>query len=92
MKENGTLEAEDQFEEWFQETDLGTLPGAEQGVLLDASERIGRPRIGKKISLTLPEELIDKLKREAQKKGIGYQTYARMILMEKMTDKKPWPH
>ncbi len=59
--------------------------------MLDASERIGRPRIGKKISLTLPEELIDKLKREAQKKGMGYQTYARMLLMEKMTEQKPGP-
>jgi hypothetical protein len=70
-KENGTLEAEDQFEEWFQATDLGGLPGADEGVFLDASERSGRPRIGKKISLTLPEELIKKLKKEAQKRGDG---------------------
>lgn len=80
-KEDETLASQERF----QETDLGGLPGAEEGVFLDASERIGRPRIGRKISLTLPEELIDKLKKEAQKRGMGYQTYARMLLMESVS-------
>lgn len=48
----------------------------------------GRPKIGRKISLTLPEELIQKLSKNGEKKGIGYQTYIRMILLEAMENEE----
>ena len=74
---------EDEFDEWFQNTDLGPLLKDVKGVLIPPLKtRMGRPKIGKKITLTLPEETIEDLRKRAAKKGMGYQTFARMILME----------
>ena len=72
------------FEEWFENEDLGDLTPEGQGkVLPGLAARLGRgrPRIGRKITLILPEETIENLTLRAAKKGVGYQTYARMILM-----------
>lgn len=44
--------------------------------------RKGRPSVGSKISITLPDELIVELKNAAAKKAIGYQTLIRMIVKE----------
>jgi hypothetical protein len=75
--------AEDAFEEWFEATDLGALVPKAQAAGIDGlgSRARGRPRIGRKISLILPEETIQELSKRAEKRGMGYQTYARMVLM-----------
>jgi predicted DNA binding CopG/RHH family protein len=44
--------------------------------------RKGRPAVGSKISITLPDELIVELKIAADKRAIGYQTLIRMIVKE----------
>jgi hypothetical protein len=90
MTANGkdSLEAKT-FEEWFEDTDLGELTEEGKGKGLPglaARAGKGRPRIGRKITLVLPEETIQDLTRRAAKKGIGYQTYARMILMSLKDD------
>jgi len=43
----------------------------------------------KRVTLTLPEVLIDHLKREAAELGIGYQTLIRIKLMEDYRRKVP---
>ena len=83
------MKAEAGFEEWFENTDLGDLTPEGQGKGLPGlGARLGRgrPRIGRKITLILPEETIEDLTKQAAKKGIGYQTYARMILMSHKDD------
>ena len=79
-REPETLEELDQ---WCEENDLGSLIPEGQGVMLPglAKKRAGRPRIGKKITLTWPEDTIEDLRLRGAKLGLGYQTYARMILM-----------
>ncbi len=42
----------------------------------------------RRISLLLPEELIEHLKREAEELGIGYQTLIKIKLMEDMRRKR----
>jgi hypothetical protein len=70
------------FEEWFEATDVGSLlADVEPQIVSPAPKRMGRPRIGKKITLTLPEDTIEDLRARGAKLGLGYQTYARMILM-----------
>ncbi|HHI97825.1 MAG TPA: hypothetical protein ENJ96_08220 [Thermodesulfatator atlanticus] len=43
----------------------------------------------KRVTLTLPEVLIEHLKREASELGIGYQTLIRIKLMEDYKRKAP---
>jgi hypothetical protein len=73
----------EELDAWCEENDLGNLIPEGQGDVIPglAKKRAGRPRIGKKITLTLPEETIDDLRARGAKLGLGYQTYARMILM-----------
>ena len=68
---------------WCEENDLGSLIAEGQGDVIPglAKKRAGRPRIGKKITLTLPEDTIEDLRLRGAKLGLGYQTYARMVLM-----------
>jgi predicted DNA binding CopG/RHH family protein len=74
----------EEFDEWSEENDLGKFIEIGASVPMPGlKERsAGRPRIGKKITLILPEEAIEDLRRRAKKKGMGYQTFARMVLME----------
>lgn len=73
---------EEALDTWLEENDVGSLlENVEPQLISPKSQRMGRPRIGKKITLTLPEETIEALRIRAAKKGLGYQTYARMILM-----------
>ena len=44
----------------------------------------GRPKIGRKVNITLSEDLIEKLTKAGEKKGLGYQTMARLILNEQI--------
>ena len=44
--------------------------------------RKGRKRIGSKVTVTLPDALIERLRRSADKKAIAYQTLIRMIVAE----------
>jgi hypothetical protein len=88
-KNNKTPLNEEEFEDWFQNTDLGVLIPTEGGIVVPGllERKAGRPKIGRKITLTLPEETIEDLRELAEQKGVGYQTYARMILMAHL--KKP---
>lgn len=78
------------FDQICEVNDLGEFVPAGLGVLIPglAKKRAGRPRIGKKITLTLPEDTIEHLRVLGAKKGLGYQTYARMVLMSLPDDEK----
>ena len=78
----GAPMTEEALDTWLEENDVGSLlENVEPQLISPTSQRMGRPRIGKKITLTLPEETIKDLRIRAAKRGLGYQTYARMILM-----------
>lgn len=66
-----------QVDEWMDKTDFSKAIA--KGKVIPGR---GRPAIGTKISLTLPEELIRELKEAAEKRSIGYQTMIRMIVKE----------
>ena len=57
-----------------------------QGFVFDPANRRGRPRIGEKMKITAPEELIALLKKAGERRGVGYQTMARIILKEKIDE------
>ena len=77
------------FDSWFEATDAGPLLAeVEPQIISPAPKRMGRPRIGKKITLTLPEDTIEDLRVRGAKLGMGYQTYARMVLMGLNKDEK----
>ena len=46
----------------------------------------GRKTIGKRVSIILPEDLINTLITLGKEKGLGYQTLARVILSEKVEE------
>ena len=46
----------------------------------------GRPRVGRKLNVHLPEELIEKLEKAGAKRGLGYQTMIRLICAEKIDE------
>ncbi len=46
----------------------------------------GRKTIGKRVSIILPEDLIKSLVTLGKEKGLGYQTLARVILLEKIEE------
>lgn len=48
--------------------------------------KAGRPHIGRKVAITLPEELIEELRQAGEARGLGYQTMARVILTERISD------
>ena len=89
MKKQSTIitknSTEDNFDELFENTDFGTE--IKNPVWVKASERKGgRPKIGRKLSIILPEELISTLEKAAKKKGVGYQTLIRIICTEKVNE------
>lgn len=66
------------IDQWLDSTDLSE--NISTGALVKG--RKGRPAVGRKISITLPDELIVELKMAADKRAIGYQTLIRMIVKE----------
>lgn len=66
------------IDQWLDSTDLSE--NISTGALVKG--RKGRPAVGSKISITLPDELIVELKIAADKRAIGYQTLIRMIVKE----------
>lgn len=46
----------------------------------------GRKKIGRRISIVLPDDLIAQLTLLGKERGLGYQTMARLFLMQKITD------
>ena len=75
----------DDFDELFENTDFGSE--IKNPVWVKSLKRKGgRPKIGRKLSIILPEELISALEKAAEKKGVGYQTMIRIICKEKIDD------
>ncbi len=66
------------IDQWLDNTDLSDNVSAGEVV----KGRKGRPAVGSKISITLPDDLIVELKIAADKRAIGYQTLIRMIVKE----------
>lgn len=75
---------EDKFEKEFEESDFGEGINIPKAVLISASERKGRPRLGRKFNVIMSEELIALLQEAGQKRGVGYQTMIRMICTEQI--------
>lgn len=89
MKKNSKLKKQEQdkiMEKWLNKIDLSdTIAKAfEKEHIVPA--KIGRKKIGKRISLILPEETISQLTELSKEKGIGYQTLARMFILEKIDE------
>lgn len=74
------------MEDWLDKTDLSSAitKSFEKGHVVPA--KIGRKKIGKRISLILAEETIVQLTKLSKEKGIGYQTLARMFILEKIDE------
>ena len=75
---------EDKFEKEFEESDFGEDINIPKAVLISASERKGRPRLGRKFNVIMSEELIALLQEAGEKRGVGYQTMIRMICTEQI--------
>lgn len=69
------------FDELFENTDFGDTDV--EGVVI---KRKGRPPIGRKFNVVMPEELIGLLEKAGKQKGVGYQTMIRIICTEKIDD------
>ena len=53
----------------------------------ESREKRGRPSVGKRRSIILPDELIERIKKVADKLNIGgYQPLIRLILSEKLAE------
>ena len=48
----------------------------------------GRKKIGKRVSIILPAEVIEKLQAMSKTRGLGYQTLARLFIMQKINDEE----
>lgn len=55
---------------------------------IPAKNGAGRKKIGRRISIVLPEEVIEELTDIGKQKGLGYQTIARLFIMQKVEDEK----
>lgn len=77
-------EMDDEIDALFQAGEIDIPLG--QGFVFDPPNRRGRPKIGEKIKITAPEELIALLRKAGEKRGVGYQTMARIILKEKIEE------
>jgi predicted DNA binding CopG/RHH family protein len=78
-KSNKTIASEEAaIDQWLDITDQSDSIAAGDVV----KGRKGRPPVGSKISITLPDDLIIELKIAADKRAIGYQTLIRMIVKE----------
>ncbi len=70
------------FDKEFEEADFGQLDTLPNPVLIKASERRGRPKLGRKFNVVMSDELIIKLQEAGNKRGVGYQTMVRLICSE----------
>ena len=77
---------DDNFEEEFAESDFGEGDNVPKPVLVSASQRKGRPRVGRKFNVTMSEDLIALLQKAGEKRGVGYQTMIRMICTEQIRE------
>lgn len=77
---------EDNFEIEFEDSDYGKGLNVPKAVLVPAVQRKGRPRVGRKFNVTMPEDLIVLLQQAGQKRGVGYQTMIRMICTERISE------
>ena len=73
------------FEEEFEKTDF-SKSGVKPTLIKASQRKGGRPKIGRKLSIILPENLIVKLQHAGKKRGVGYQTMIRMICSENIND------
>lgn len=78
------------FDELFMDTDFGGS-GVEPILIKAAERKGGRPKIGRKLSIVLPEDVIKQLIAAGKMKGVGYQTMIRIICTEKV-DEYVHPH
>ncbi len=83
-KHKSMAKADQEIETWLEKADLSKI--TTKPVVIDPKKRKGRPPIGQKVNLVLPEDLIERLRRAGTKRGIGYQTLARMILMDNVAE------
>lgn len=74
------------FEKEFEESDYGEGNNVPKAVVISISARKGRPRVGRKFNVTIPEELIALLQKAGEKRGVGYQTMVRMICTEQIRE------
>lgn len=78
------FKSDEAFEDSLDGIDWQKVKG--EGVRVQPKSMRGRKKIGEKISLTLGEDLLERLKNVSGKRGIGYQTMIRLILNEKVQD------
>ncbi|MBP9706497.1 MAG: hypothetical protein KBD78_02575 [Oligoflexales bacterium] len=77
-----TADEDSAIEQWLDKSDLSE--NIKNGAVVQG--RKGRPAVGSKISITLPDDLIIELKKAANKRAIGYQTLIRMIVKENIKE------
>lgn len=79
---------DDMIEEWLEKTDLSDAieSAFDKGNVIQI--KAGRKKIGKRVSLILPEDSILQLTQLSKEKGMGYQTLARMFILEKIEETK----
>jgi predicted DNA binding CopG/RHH family protein len=81
---------EKDFELEFENSDFGEGENVPKPVVVDVSEKSkGRPKIGRKFNVTMPEDLIALLQKAGEKRGVGYQTMIRMICSERIDEYLP---
>jgi predicted DNA binding CopG/RHH family protein len=87
MERRKSMKKQDEnFDKEFEESDFGEGNNVPEAVLVSASQRKGRPRVGRKFNVTMPEELIALLQKAGEKRGVGYQTMIRMICTEQIRE------
>lgn len=74
------------FEKEFEESDFGEGSDVPNAVVVSAGQRKGRPRVGRKFNVTMPEDLIAMLQKAGEQRGVGYQTMIRLICTEKIRE------
>jgi hypothetical protein len=77
---------DDNFEIEFEDSDFGEGINVPTAVVVPVAQRKGRPRVGRKFNVTMPEDLIVLLQQAGQKRGVGYQTMIRMICTERISE------
>lgn len=79
QKKENKQDSGEEMDVWLEKTDFSE--DIKNGVWVHRSK--GRPRLGRKISLIIPEETIEQITYMAKGKAMGYQTLARAFLVEK---------
>ncbi len=86
-KQNSKLNPQDEkLEEWLEKVDLSDAIESAFEKRNVVPLKVGRKKIGKRVSLILPEESIVQLTQLSKEKGMGYQTLARMFILEKIEE------